>query len=152
MEYFHNICNAITTISKSMVVTMKHFILKKPITIQYPDRTEKPVKEMLPDRYRGFLKVDSSICTGCMACMRACPISCIKITVEKKDVERYLVSFKIDQGKCMYCGLCVEPCPTGAIFFTKEFEKATCKLGELIFEHIKEERPVYKPKKEKSET
>ena len=50
---------------------------------QYPDRIELPVQDILPARYRGFLEVDVDICTGCQACERACPISCIQIELEK---------------------------------------------------------------------
>ena len=42
-----------------------------------------PVRDMLPPRYRGFLEVDTAICTGCQACERACPINCIQISLEK---------------------------------------------------------------------
>ena len=58
-------------------------IFRRPYTIQYPDRTPVRVQDTLPFRYRGILEVDLEICTGCLACERACPIDCIVIDVEK---------------------------------------------------------------------
>ena len=154
MSYFQNITDAVISIPKGMLVTLKHLLFKAPTTVQYPDRTKNniPVRDMLPDIYRGFLKVDPKICTGCMACMRACPIACIKIIVEKEEAGRMIKSFKIDESKCMFCGLCVEPCPTKAIFFTKDFEGVKTDINELVFEHVKEPTLVYKmPRPEKKE-
>jgi NADH-quinone oxidoreductase subunit I/NAD(P)H-quinone oxidoreductase subunit I len=110
------------------------FLVRRPVTVQYPDRTALPVKDTLPPRYRGFLEVDASICTGCQACERACPISCIQINLEKDPVnpkQRVVTQFDIDEAKCMFCGLCVEPCPTGAIQHTREFEGSMADLRNL---------------------
>lgn len=52
----------------------------------------------------------------------------------------------------MYCGLCTEPCPTGAIHFTKEFERSTEDLNDLLFKFVPEGQmivPYKAPKKEK---
>ncbi len=101
------------------------YLLRRPVTVQYPDRTPLPLPDMLPPRYRGFLEVDMSICTGCQVCERTCPINCIQITLEKDPTNpklRAITQFDIDEAKCMFCGLCVEPCPTGAIQHTREFE------------------------------
>jgi len=125
------------TIYEGMVVTFANF-LRKPITIQYPDRTEKPVVEMLPERYRGILEVDINICTACKLCENACPIGCIFIGIEKRDKVRGMTEFAIDVGKCMFCGLCCEPCPTGAIRMTREFEGATDNLDNLVLRFIKD--------------
>jgi formate hydrogenlyase subunit 6/NADH:ubiquinone oxidoreductase subunit I len=154
--YFGRIKNAITSIIEGMSVTFG-YLLQRPITIQYPDRTPKPVKETLPERYRGILDVDMSICTACLACERACPIECIKIDVvkDKETKKRYMTRFDIDIAKCMYCGLCTEPCPSGAIFHTKEFEGSTSDVqflvrrfvasGQKIEPHkIKKEKPAVK--------
>lgn len=134
--YFGNIWEGCSSIFEGMTITFSH-LFRKPVTLQYPD-LPKPLKECLPERSRGFLKVDIPICTACLACQVACPIDCIKIELEK-DKERKqknLTRFDIDMGKCMYCGLCTEPCPTGAIHFTREFEKSTEGMDELVFRFV----------------
>lgn len=134
-QYFRNIWNAGVTIFEGMVVTFAN-LLRKPITVQYPDRHPKPVVETLPVRYRGIIEVDPNICTACKLCENACPISCIFIGIEKREKVRGLVEFAVDVGKCMFCGLCVEPCPTGAIRLTREFEGACERLDGLVLRFI----------------
>lgn len=152
VQYFRNIAETATTIFEGMAITFSH-LFRKPVTIQYPDRIERPIAETLPDRSRGFLKVDMSICTACLACMNDCPIDCIKIVAVKDEATkgRVMTQFDIDEAKCMYCGLCTEPCPTGAIHFTREFERATENIADLVFRFVPEGEVVipYKaPKKE----
>lgn len=146
--YFKNIASAATTIFEGLTITASH-MLRKPITVQYPDRIPVPLKETMSPRYRGFLESDMKICTGCLLCMQACPIQCIKIEITKGAAvaegappQRLISKFDIDIGKCMFCGLCVEPCPTGAIHFTKDFEKATYNIDDLMFKFVEEGNTV----------
>jgi len=146
--YFQHIKEALATIFDGMAVTASHMI-RKPYTIQYPDRIPVRVQDTLPFRYRGILDVDLEICTGCLACDRACPIDCIAMAIEKNAQTREIIisQFDIDIAKCMYCGLCSEPCPTGAIHHTTEFEGADYSLESLIRRFIAEPVVAYKPKK-----
>jgi formate hydrogenlyase subunit 6/NADH:ubiquinone oxidoreductase subunit I len=147
-EYFRHIKDAVVTIFDGMAVSASHLI-RRPYTIQYPDRTPVRVQDTLPFRYRGILDVDLEICTGCLACERACPIDCIVIVCEKNAQTRELTisQFDIDIAKCMYCGLCSEPCPTGSIRHTTEFEGADFSLESLIRRYVPEPVVAYKPKK-----
>jgi NADH-quinone oxidoreductase subunit I/NAD(P)H-quinone oxidoreductase subunit I len=81
-RYFKNLSDAVTTIFEGMSITCSHFV-RKPYTIQYPDRIPVRIQDTLPPRYRGILAVDLEICTGCLACERACPIDCIVIDAPK---------------------------------------------------------------------
>src|SRR5260370_28464396 len=146
-EYVGNIKEAVTSIFEGMAVTASHF-MRKPYTVQYPDRMPVPVQDTLPFRYRGILKVDLEICTGCLACERACPIDSIVIVVVQDPQTRQMLlsQFDIDIAKCMYCGLCSEPCPTGSIHHTTEFEAAAYSLARLIRPSVNNPVMAYKPK------
>ena len=114
-EYFGHVTDVVKTFWEGLSVTLS-YMLRRPITTQYPDRVEKRIADTLPVRYRGLLEVDMNVCTGCMACERACPIAVIKISTDKdpsNPKQRVITQFDIDEAKCMFCGLCTEPCPTG---------------------------------------
>ena len=66
IEYFKNIIETIATVFEGLTITFSHLV-RKPMTIQYPDKIDKPVQETLPKRYRGHLEVDVDICTNCKA-------------------------------------------------------------------------------------
>lgn len=148
-RYFKDIKDAVATIFEGMSVTCSHLV-RKPYTIQYPDRVPVRVQDTLPFRYRGILEVDLEICTGCLACERACPIDCIVIDAPKdqKTKEMLLTRFDIDIAKCMYCGLCSEVCPTGSIHHTTEFEGADFSLESMIRRFVKAPVVAYKAKKD----
>jgi formate hydrogenlyase subunit 6/NADH:ubiquinone oxidoreductase subunit I len=147
-KYFHHLFDTVVTTFEGMAVTCSHFI-RRPSTVQYPDRTDLRVQDTLPFRYRGILEVDLEICTGCLACERACPIDCIVIdaTKDKQTKQMMLNRFDIDIAKCMYCGLCSEPCPTGSIHHTPEFEGADFSLESMVRRYVKAPVAAYKPKK-----
>jgi NADH-quinone oxidoreductase subunit I/NAD(P)H-quinone oxidoreductase subunit I len=133
-EYARAIKDTVTSFWHGLSITLS-YLVRRPITVQYPDRTPMPVREMLPPRYRGFLELDTSICTGCQACERACPIGCIAISIEKDAAnpkQRVVARFDIDEAKCMFCGLCVEPCQTGALQHTREFEGSQRHVRNLV--------------------
>jgi len=147
-EYTGAIKDTVVSFWHGLSITLSHLV-RRPMTVQYPDRTPMHVRDMLPPRYRGFLEVDASICTVCQACERACPIGCIQITIEKNPAnpkERFCTQFDIDEAKCMYCGLCVEPCPTGSIQHTREFEASMADIRNLTFRWADAANPfpVYK--------
>ena len=57
---FH-ITDVVRTFWEGMSVTLSYMV-RRPITVQYPDRTEKRVADTLPSRYRGLLEVDMNVC------------------------------------------------------------------------------------------
>jgi NADH-quinone oxidoreductase subunit I len=145
-SYAGAIKDTVVSFWHGLSITLSH-LARRPMTVQYPDRTPLPVRDMLPPRYRGFLEVDTAICTGCQACERACPIGCMQITLEKDPAnpkQRVVTQFDIDEAKCMFCGLCVEPCPTGAIQHTREFEGSSRHIRNLVFRWAETPFPVYK--------
>lgn len=51
---------------------------------------------------------NSSICTGCAACMNRCPKHCINMREDNKLGHLYP---QIDNDKCIDCGACIKVCP-----------------------------------------
>lgn len=156
-DYIATVRDAASSILEGMAVTFS-YLFQEPITVQYPDKTDRPVTDMLPARYRGLLEVQMDICTGCKRCERTCPIECIAIDLAKDPETKKQVTarFDIDMAKCMYCGLCVEACDkdsTGAIRHTREFEGATPDLDALVFRFIPQGKtyPIYKAPKDPRE-
>ena len=97
-QYINNISETVSTVFEGLTVTFSHLV-RRPITVQYPDRLAKQVQDTLPLRYRGILELDLDICTGCLGCIRACPISCIAIDIE------IVVEDEDDEGRPVLGGL-----------------------------------------------
>jgi len=149
LSYLQNIFETVVTIFEGLSITFSH-LMRRPATIQYPDRIDRPVQETLPKRYRGHLEVDMAICTNCKACERECPITCIAITdSEEPDKKRWMTQFDIDLAKCMYCGICSEVCPTGSIRHSQEFEGSCYDPAAMVRRFVLDGAPIppFKPKK-----
>jgi len=149
--YFNRIARSASATLEGLAVTLS-WVFRRPCTVQWPDKIDKPLEETLPERFRGILEVEVRVCTGCQACERTCPIGCILVRTERnaQTKERFITGFAIDAAKCMYCGLCVEACPTGAIRHTTQFAGATTDLGRLVLRYVPEGTRVvpYKPSAE----
>lgn len=52
--------------------------------------------------------IDESVCIGCTACIRACPVDAIM------GASKYMHTVLADE--CTGCGLCVAPCPVDCIY------------------------------------
>ena len=50
--------------------------------------------------------IDKEKCTGCGACVDACPVDALELADDKA---------KVDPETCIDCGTCVDECPVEAI-------------------------------------
>jgi NADH-quinone oxidoreductase subunit I len=114
-SYIFNVVNTLKTTLVGMRITGK-YLLRKPITVQYPDE-----RMQIPDRYRGIHYLEQEKCIDCLICARACPIDCIEMEAVRHGKELEWISFTLDYQKCMFCELCVYPCPKDCIHMGTEY-------------------------------
>ena len=124
-----------------MGTTLRHLaksLLKRPITVQYPE--EK--REFRVENHRGVHRLnrdeqDRVACVACFMCSTACPVNCIHIEAGEspwEDREKYPVKFDIDELRCIYCGMCEEACPVDAIELTPHYDLVGRTREEMILD------------------
>ena len=91
-------------------------ILKGPSTIKYPFE-DSPA----PEKLRGKIAHDPTVCVACRMCEYVCPAGAIRIT-ETEDGEG--LDFTVWHNTCAFCGLCQHYCPTKAIRLTNDYHTA----------------------------
>ena len=129
-QYFQSIYEAVSTALVGMSITIKH-IYRKPVTLQYPDE-----RQVLPDRYRGFVHNDMTKCDACNICAKLCPVDCIYIESEGKGKERMMTRYAIDYNKCIWCSMCTENCHTGSITMSHDYDHSVYDRRSLVYEFM----------------
>jgi NADH-quinone oxidoreductase subunit I len=115
-SWLRNIVRVVVTVAGALCVTLRSWVRtycprRRTFTEQF-EYPELPL--VVADRYRGFHRYDASLCGGCGACARDCPVDCIYIDRHRRESGKgfLITSFTIDYAKCMFCALCTEACPT----------------------------------------
>ena len=135
VAYFSEIYNGLISLFIGMGVTFKEFF-KPTVTVQYPYETLT-----MTDKYRGHVELIENDegkpnCVACGLCARARPSGCISLAGEKpegskkKVVTRYILDFT----RCSLCGSCVESCNFNALKFSKEYNLASTRREDFIFD------------------
>ena len=115
---------------RPLVVTFRN-LLRKPVTVQYPEE-----KLTLPDRTLGLHSLDMKTCIGCGMCARVCPnktIKLIEVSEFKNPKNPKNLYPEIYWGRCMFCGLCAEFCPTKCLKLTTNYELSTYDRPTLVY-------------------
>lgn len=103
------------------------------ITLKYPDEML-----LLPDSYRGMLKLNEDICIGCGLCSQICPAKAIKFkTFEYESSMQIKRHPEVDYRRCIFCGFCADICPSKAIESTKVHDAAFYVQEELYYDITK---------------
>ncbi len=129
-QYFQSIYEAVSTALVGMSITIKH-IYRKPVTLQYPDE-----RQVLSDRFRGFVHNDMTKCDACNICAKLCPVDCIYIESEGKGKERMMTRYAIDYNKCIWCSMCTENCHTGSITMSHDYDHSVYDRRSLVYEFM----------------
>jgi len=110
--------NALSKIALDLV----RMLWKKSNTIKYPY-----VQAEVPQSFRGALKYNAALCTGCKLCERVCPADAI--VIEKVADKQFKATVHMD--KCIFCGQCVDSCRRKSLENTVDFELATSDKASL---------------------
>jgi NADH-quinone oxidoreductase subunit I len=110
------------------------------VTLQYPHEH----LEMTP-RFRGHIELIPNEETGepkcivCGMCQKGCPSGCISLAGEKREgvKGKVLTKYILNFTTCSLCGQCVESCKFGAIRFSKDYNLASPRKEDFIFDLIK---------------
>jgi|GEM_PF-361077 len=130
VQYFTDIYETVSSAMQGMAITIKH-IWKKPVTLQYPDE-----RQVMPERFRGFVHNDTDRCDACLQCAKACPVDCIYIETEGKAKDRFMIRYAIDYNKCIWCSLCTENCHTGSITMSHDYDHSVYDRRSLVYEFM----------------
>jgi len=138
VAYFSEIFSGLWSLVVGLTVTFKEFF-SPTVTVQYPyERIE------MSERYRGHIQLigdeeGNPNCIVCMMCQRACPSECISLSGKKEEGQKkkVLSSYVLDFTKCSLCGSCVESCNFNAIEFSKEYNLASTRREDFIFDLLK---------------
>ncbi|HML22457.1 MAG TPA: 4Fe-4S binding protein [Aggregatilinea sp.] len=111
----------------SIFQTLLHNSRSKALTHHPDDRVEPP------NRYRGQVVQDASLCVGCTTCAYVCSPSAITFEDQVGDH----VAWQYDAGRCTFCGRCVAFCPTHALSSVPQpTPLATTRDEQLTVHHI----------------
>jgi NADH-quinone oxidoreductase subunit I len=135
VAYFSEIYHGLISLLEGMGVTFKEFF-KPPVTVSYPYET-------LPmcERFRGHIELienedGKANCVVCGLCERACPSNCISLAGVKPEGEKkkVLTKYVLDFTRCSLGGSCVESCNFNALEFSKEYNLASRRKEDFIFD------------------
>ncbi len=135
VAYFSEIYNGLISLFIGMGITFKEFF-KPTVTVSYPYETLT-----MCERYRGHIELIENEdgkpnCIVCGLCQRACPSGCISLAGEKPEGEKkkVLTKYILDFTRCSLCGSCVESCNFNAIEYSKEYNLASTRKEDFIFD------------------
>ena len=85
-----------------------------------------------PERYRGVLSYDPSLCTGCRLCVKDCPSDAIELVILDRATKQYVVKYHMD--RCIYCGQCMVNCKFSCIDMSnQDWEHAALNKDFMVY-------------------
>ena len=138
-NYWNDVIGGAKSLVIGLSITGREFF-KPVVTEQYPWE----VPEMT-ERFRGHIelvkdeKTGKPKCIVCGMCMRSCPSGCISLAGKKEEgaKKKSLTKYHLDFTTCSLCGTCIESCNFGAIQFSKDYNLASTRKEDYIFDLVK---------------
>jgi len=134
--YFEELYTGSKSLAIGLGITLKNFF-QPVVTMQYPYVSVK-----MPARFRGHIELvpdeetGAPKCVACMMCVKGCPSNCITVVGKKKESGKgkepaeYILNFTT----CSLCGQCVESCKFGAITFSKDYNLASTRKEDFVYD------------------
>ena len=137
--YFKELISGTKSLFIGLGITGKYFF-EPVVTLQYPHEH----LEMKP-RFRGHIELIADEetgepkCVACGMCEKGCPSSSIKVKGKKQEGKKGKVvsEYVLDFTTCSLCGQCVESCKFDALRFSKDYNLASPRKEDFIFDLIK---------------
>lgn len=137
--YIKELVSGTYSLAVGMGITIKNFF-QPVVTLQYPHESLK-----MSERFRGHIELVKDEETGepkcivCMMCQKTCPSGCITVEGKKEEgsKKKVLASYILDFTKCSLCGQCVENCKPDAITFSKDYNLASVRKEDFVFDLLK---------------
>jgi len=137
--YFKEIFTGTKSLFVGLGITIKQMLTVKVVTEQYPHEAPR-----MKARFRGHIELNpnedgGTKCIVCGMCQRSCPSGCITVQGEKREgvKGKVLTKYQLDFTKCSLCGICVESCRPGAIRFSKDYNLASTRKEDYVFDLLK---------------
>ena len=89
-------------------------------TLLFPERPQ------VSEHYRGLVRFDPTLCSGCAICRMRCTARAIEFKTGKGEF-----TWSYDPGHCTFCGRCVEGCKEHALSQDSECPPIYLTIGEL---------------------
>jgi len=85
-----------------------------------------PARPKVTKGFRGLVRFDPALCTGCAICKFRCTARAIEFKGGKGEF-----TWSYDPGQCTFCGRCVEGCKEHALLQEEECPPLYLTVGEL---------------------
>jgi formate hydrogenlyase subunit 6/NADH:ubiquinone oxidoreductase subunit I len=85
-----------------------------------------PARPKVSEHYRGLVRFDPALCSGCAICKMRCTARAIEFKGGKGEF-----TWSYEPGQCTFCGRCVEGCKEHALSQDSECPPIYLTVGEL---------------------
>ena len=85
-----------------------------------------PARPKVTERYRGLVRFDPALCSGCAICKMRCTSRAIEFKSGKGEF-----TWSYEPGQCTFCGRCVEGCKDHVLSQESETPPIYLTIGEL---------------------